>query len=583
MVRRMAQSRSYVDASGVPVVWGTAVTNGVAQVDVYEVVTEDAHSNRYTFVKAGQPVDARKLAAAQYADSTVGNRALTGTLTTTLEVARPDANAVRYLPTSAASGTVRAVQNTGTAPIRVSPTGTDTIDGGTAAALVQPGELGRFQSNGAGAWVHVVDLATAYLAKATSGQGVYEKSSPTYGTGYVFGTAASFGFAGTGTPADIFGAFGVYQQYGASAPGSTVAKTTQGAYFNTLYYGPTSDDSAEGVSSSLFMKDGNGSGYSQTKPMTAMEANVRVEGTVQALGGDTAAAIGMGARVNVLGTAHVASACGFKVSSQTDSGATGTIDKYVGFWQQVSAGATVSYGVYTIDAINSETSLGVGKSAGTAFAVKYGGGSDGSTSVALVGQPTTSLGTLSGTYTLTTTPQDLTVNAGATLSAGGGTFMLDASARTIVTYTAFAGTTASNATIASGSVSTTNGQVMLDPTTPSTTALRINAQRAQSKNVMEVFDSGSNLRLRVNASGNLITQGTSFFGATGSAVSTCEMNGASGYLRPGLTTGLGSKIWSGSGAPTVSGSAGDVYFRTDGGAGTWLYRCTGTTNWTAVV
>jgi YD repeat-containing protein len=138
-----------------------------------------------------------KLAAAQYADAAAAaNRALVGTLTTTLEVARPDGAALRYLPVGAASGTVRAVQNTGTDPIRVAPTGTDTIDGGTAAVLVQPGEVGRFQSNGSGAWVHVVDLTSDALLKNTYGQLLPAASSYTYNAD---GTVATETVAGITT------------------------------------------------------------------------------------------------------------------------------------------------------------------------------------------------------------------------------------------------------------------------------------------------------------------------------------------------------------------------------------------------
>ncbi len=48
---------------------------------------------------------------------------------------------------------------------------------------------------------------------------------------------------------------------------------------------------------------------------------------------------------------------------------------------------------------------------------------------------------------------------------------------------------------------------------------------------------------------------------------------------------LKGTIFSCTGTPQaqVTGVAGDICFRTDGGAGTWIYRCTGTTNWTAVV
>jgi len=414
--------------------------------------------------------------------------------------------------------------------------------------------------------VQLPDLSATYVPVVASGTGLYKvpDASGTHEPTPIFGDAGSMGFAGSGSPAGIAGGMGWYKRFGDGSPGSPVLKTTQGIYGNTLYYGPTTDDSAEGGSSTIYLKDDGNLGWSQTKPVTGWEANVRVEGDVQAGTDDSAPVGGMGARLNVLGTAHVGSAYGFKTSTQNDAGATGTVEKYVAFWQQAASRAAKPFGMYVIDPANSESQLSVARSTGTAFIVRYGGGEDGSSSLVRLGQPTISYGTLSGTYTLTPAAQTLTVNAGAALPASGGSFMLDSSGRTIVTYSAFSGTTITGAAIASGSVTTSNGQALLDPATPNTTALRINAQKAQGKNLTEWFDSGANLRVRVNAQGNLITQGTSIYAANGSAFSLAEMSGSAGYVRPGTTAGPGSRIFSGSGAPNVSSAAaGDTYIRTD--------------------
>jgi hypothetical protein len=405
---------------------------------------------------------------------------------------------------------------------------------------------------------------------------------------YTIGNApGSAGFAGTGSPPKALGALAIYQKFGDTTGGTNapVTNTTQAAYLLANYYGPTTDDSAEAYSTFVGIKN-TGTGFTQAKPVTAFEAIAQIEGSNTVTGAGSYA-LGVGSRINVINTAHVDDAYGFKASVNSSGGPVfGTITNYRAFYQPVASGATNPYGVYVIDPANSETQVSVGRSSGTAFKVKWGGDTDGSTSLAQLGQPTTSYGTLSGTYTLTTTPQTLTTNAGVTLPAGGGTFMLDSSSRTIVTYTAFAGTTISGAVVASGSVATTNGQLMLDPATPNTTTLRINAQRGQSKNINEWYDSGANLRLRVNAQGNLVTQGTSFFAANGSATTLAEMSGSAGYVRPGTTAGPGSRIFSGTGAPNVSTSvAGDTYIRTDTPttANQRIYIATASNTWTGIV
>lgn len=56
-----------------------------------------------------------------------------------------------------------------------------------------------------------------------------------------------------------------------------------------------------------------------------------------------------------------------------------------------------------------------------------------------------------------------------------------------------------------------------------------------------------------------------------------------GAVQPGNGSGVGTgaNIYSGTGAPTLSGTAGDLFIRKDGGSGSYLYRCTGGTSWTA--
>ena len=57
-----------------------------------------------------------------------------------------------------------------------------------------------------------------------------------------------------------------------------------------------------------------------------------------------------------------------------------------------------------------------------------------------------------------------------------------------------------------------------------------------------------------------------------------------GYNGNAIGSGVGGHLNAGSGSPngTVSGVRGDFWFRTNGGAGTSIYVCTGTTNWTAI-
>lgn len=73
--------------------------------------------------------------------------------------------------------------------------------------------------------------------------------------------------------------------------------------------------------------------------------------------------------------------------------------------------------------------------------------------------------------------------------------------------------------------------------------------------------------------------------ASNNSTNTWFIDNANGCFSPGNPSGAtGSRIFSGSGAPTISGISGDFYFRKDGAAGSRLYFNTANgVNWTAIV
>lgn len=54
-------------------------------------------------------------------------------------------------------------------------------------------------------------------------------------------------------------------------------------------------------------------------------------------------------------------------------------------------------------------------------------------------------------------------------------------------------------------------------------------------------------------------------------------------VQPGNGSSPGAKIWSGSGAPSLSATAGDLYIRSNGTTGSYLYRSNGGSSWTAIL
>lgn len=207
---------------------------------------------------------------------------------------------------------------------------------------------------------------------------------------YAAGTALGYTSIG-------FGPLAIYEKFGVDTPNAPVPGSTQGAFLIAAYYGPTVDDSAEGLSAAAILKD-TGTPFIQHRPLTGFEAIAQVEGG-NSLSSDTYA-LGIGSRLNVLGTAHVPSGFGFKASVNTSGGPPyGTIDRYAAFEQEVGSGATLAYGVYVADPVNSETALTLGKSAysGT-LSAKLTGNSDSGQTMLLLNLPSAAdaPGTLTG-------------------------------------------------------------------------------------------------------------------------------------------------------------------------------------------
>lgn len=199
-----------------------------------------------------------------------------------------------------------------------------------------------------------------------TGIAVRPKKSATHGVGWVFGTAASFGFAGTGSPAEIAGAFGIYQEYGKTTPGQGIPKTTQGGYAVTNYWGPTTDDVAEGFSSAVLLKDG-GVAYTQGSSTTALEGIAKVESGVTATG----------KLVAVSGTPEVLAggiATGNAYSFFAQNTIGGQASRYIAFGQRSAGGATENWGVWVMDPIRSESAVYVNPADGDGVAAMDLGG-----------------------------------------------------------------------------------------------------------------------------------------------------------------------------------------------------------------
>ncbi len=163
-----------------------------------------------------------------------------------------------------------------------------------------------------------------------------------------------FGLVGQGAGGYAFAPLVVDQTYGRSNPGANVTNTTQAAFFYARYYGPTSDDSAEGASSIANLVD-TGTPFTQTKPV------VGFEGIAIAQGGNivTNKLVGTIGTAIAQNTSQVTNAIGLYVSALSGASAAGaTITNFYGLFQEtpnVTGTITNKWGAWFRDRVQVES------------------------------------------------------------------------------------------------------------------------------------------------------------------------------------------------------------------------------------
>jgi hypothetical protein len=212
----------------------------------------------------------------------------------------------------------------------------------------------------------IPDLSARYIALGSGNTTAIYRNAPDKVAWTIGNAPGSAGFPGTGNPQRALGAVAIYQKFGDYVGGTNapVTSTTQAAYVLANYYGPTVDDSAEALSTFVGVK-ATGVPFVQARPVTGFESIAQVE-TGNTVSGTGSYTLGVGSRINVLGTARVDDAFGFKASVNSSGGPSfGTIGRYIAYYQPVSSGAKQAWGVYTADPIQSEKALVVTRSGET--------------------------------------------------------------------------------------------------------------------------------------------------------------------------------------------------------------------------
>jgi hypothetical protein len=406
---------------------------------------------------------------------------------------------------------------------------------------------------------------------------------------YVSGTA--LGFAGIG-----FGPLAIYQKFGdtTGATSEPIPGSTQAAFLHASYYGPTVDDSAEGFSAGVEIKEVTNP-FAQNKPATGFEADAQIEGGNTMPGGYTAPLLASAARTRVLGAGtHVKTVIGSQTSHESSGGS---------FWDEYQALSQSGSALAVYGTLNGEVTLpateiavtGTFPSATAAHPVTVRVGCNaqgmGGASVTYTGQSGGKLtGCTGGTgkwatgsnianfaYGVNVQDPILTASGfGVSLSGWGGAFTLAIKGTNDSVNSMFSLTGPSNAELTGG-----------------LTQMRLNAGNEQTKDVLQVYNSSGTHTFSVAAAGgiNLFSEPL----VLAQSGTNCVRIDASGYIQPGVSTVVGAsatvfgvRIFSGPGVPEIEGTEGYLYIRTNGGVGSTIYRCTKTgkakeATWTAIL
>jgi len=399
------------------------------------------------------------------------------------------------------------------------------------------------------------------------------------------GTVAS-GTAPTLVPTG-FMALTVYKRFGfddRAVVGSTQAFTAIAAYKS-----PTVDDSAEAGAFVSVMND-SGSPQVQNHTVTGGEMTAQLNGNWSMPVGDSAALCGGGMRTYLTPTDRAKNVIGFKMSLSHD----GYADNYDGIYQ---TGAGYRFHGLVNGAISAGSGLTVSfdgstfrpptPTAGFPGSVVIGANADG-----VAGFPITYTGITgsgaTGTLTGVTSSFDIADNARISNRAFG--------ARLRDAITTIAGMslgdsayTGSVSLALRGNMDTIRSMVNITGPTPADseagglTLMALRAAVGQTKSIMQVFDTAGDNRLSIAASGGMISRQSIIMQTSGSQnVLTLDTLG----LRLGtVVSGPGPRLNGGAGAPTYSGTAGDIYLRSDGtiGGTNNIYRCSGTTTWVGMI
>lgn len=403
------------------------------------------------------------------------------------------------------------------------------------------------------------------------------------------GTVAA-GTALGNSPTGFFAAV-IYKRFGYD--GRPIVGSTQAFGAIASYKAPTLDDSAECGSFVVVMAD-SGAAQTQHNTVTGGEMTAQTGGNWLLPDGYTGALTGGGVRTQVSATDHVKNAIGLKINPTVLAG--GVVDNYDGIYQTASAyqgfglvNGAVTAGSNKTIAFDGATTRPPTPTAGFPGSVVIGANPNGAGGQVVTYTGITGTGA-DGTLTGATVGSAIADNA--TISnrpyAANLKDLVASTAGFAVGDTGYSGAISM---LGRGGVDTLHSMLALaGPTSADSVAgglcqLRINAGSDQTNSMAQFFDTGGTNRLTITKDAALISRQQIQMQTSSGSQSTCVISNL-GYLQLGTTAGLGSHLYSGSGAPNITGSvAGDIYFRTDtpSTANQRVYVATGANTWTGIL